>query len=141
MDYSEVSVDLTNEDGPEDSKLFSPQDDQEVVGLRMPDGMAAWEQGDDIYFITANEGDAREYETSDDVYLDEIRNKDLDPDYSTVPGRLKLITSEVYLESEEETTGQNILVLANEEDLGDDDPTNDFLIRQKAPQSPRRSLQ
>ena len=121
VDYSQVSVDLDDKDGG-----FDPKDGQDVVGLRMPDGMAAWEQGDDIFFITANEGDAREYETKDgDVYLDEIRNKDLQVEYNTVPGRLKLITSEVYLESEEATAGQNILVL-NDDNLADD-PTNDFI--------------
>ena len=72
VDYSQVSVDLDDKDVG-----FDPKDGQNVVGLRMPDGMAAWQQGDDIFFITANEGDAREYETNDsDVYLDEIRNKD-----------------------------------------------------------------
>ena len=90
MDYSQVSVDLNDEDGPLDSEndptsVFDPIAGQDVVGLRMADGIAAWEKGKNTYFITANEGDARDY----DDYADEERNEDLG--YSDVPDRLKLI--------------------------------------------------
>jgi len=89
----------------------------------MPDGMDAWENEDGgVFFITANEGDSREYETADDVFLDEIRNKDLDVEYEGVPGRLKLVSATVYPESEEETLGQNVLIL-NEGTTG---PLDDF---------------
>ena len=90
VDYSQVSVDLNDEDGPLDSEndptsVFDPIAGQDVVGLRMADGIAAWEKGKNTYFITANEGDARDY----DDYADEERNEDLG--YSDVPDRLKLI--------------------------------------------------
>ncbi len=129
VDYSQVSVDLTNQDIKDDVASedgFNPIEGQNVVGLRMADGMDAWEQEGGIYFITANEGDAREYDTKkgeeDDVLLDEIRNKDLNPGYDNVPGRLKLVSETVYFESEEATSGQNVLVL-NEDSLS---PLDDF---------------
>ena len=128
VDYSQVSVDLTNKDaddmvGPENG--FNPIEGQNVVGLRMADGMDAWQQGEDIFFITANEGDAREYDTNNgDVLLDEIRNKDLDTSYSNVPGRLKLVNPTVYLETDEGTSGQNVLIL--NEDENPTSPLDDF---------------
>ena len=128
VDYSQVSVDLTNKDAddvdaPENG--FNPIEGQNVVGLLMADGMDAWEQEGGVYFITANEGDAREYDTNDgDVLLDEIRNKDLDTSYSNVPGRLKLVNPTVYLESEEAISGQNVLVL--NEDGASTSPLDDF---------------
>ncbi len=129
VDYSQVSVDLTNQDIKDDVASedgFNPIEGQNVVGLRMADGMDAWEQEGGIYFITANEGDAREYDTKkgeeDDVLLDEIRNKDLNPGYDNVPGRLKLVSETVYFESEEATSGQSVLVL-NEDSLS---PLDDF---------------
>lgn len=128
VDYSQVSVDLTNKDAddveaPENG--FNPIEGQNAVGLRMADGMDAWEQDGGVYFITANEGDAREYDTNDgDVLLDEIRNKDLNTSYSNVPGRLKLVNPTVYLEKEEGTFGQNVLILNEDEDSAN--PLDDF---------------
>lgn len=135
VDYSQVSVDLTNKDAVDVDAPdgFNPIEGQNVVGLRMADGMDAWEQevGEEVgvYFITANEGDAREYDTKkgeeDDVLLDEIRNKDLNPGYDNVPGRLKLVSETVYFESEEVTSGQNVLVL-NEDGVSTISPIDDF---------------
>lgn len=105
VDYSQVSVDLDDSDS-----TFAPVTGQKVVGLRMADGIAAWEQGEDVYFITANEGDAREFGT----YNDERRDSGLG--YDSVPNRLNLIVN-----------GNNrsqALVLSNA--LGDTDPSNDF---------------
>lgn len=128
IDYSQVSVDLTNKDAddadaPENG--FNPIEGQNVVGLRMADGMDAWENDERVYFITANEGDAREYDTNDgDVLLDEIRNKDLDTSYRKAPGRLKLVNPTVYLEEDEATFGQNVLILNEDEDSTS--PLDDF---------------
>ncbi len=81
VDYSKVSVDLNTSDD-----TFDPEPDQNVVGLRQPDGMAAWEDGSRVYFATANEGDGREYGD----FEDERRNSGLG---YALPDRLKLIVN------------------------------------------------
>lgn len=121
VDYSQVSVDLDDQDGPviDDKKtgVFNPLTDQNVVGLRMSDGIAAWEQGSNVYFVTANEGDARDYSG----FLDERRDGSLNGGtYSTVPGRLKLLVNN----ASDTTLRNQALVLS--ENLADTDPTNDF---------------
>ena len=105
VNYNKVSVDLDDRDGG-----FNPIPGQGVIGLRMADGIAAWEQGDDVYFITANEGDAREYIG----YLDERRDSSLG--YADVPSRLKLIVNG--------NDPNEALVLSD--NLTDNDPSNDF---------------
>jgi hypothetical protein len=107
VDYSQVSVDLDDT-----GTSINPIAGQKVVGLRMADGIAAWEQGENVYFVTANEGDAREYAG----YLDERRDSNLG--YSDVPGRLKLIVNG--------NDPNAALVLSS--DLADTDPTNDFMF-------------
>ena len=65
VDYSNLLVDLSDVGG----KLIKPVLGQAYEGLRMPDGIAAFSKGGTDYFITANEGDAREYGTYvDDTY-------------------------------------------------------------------------
>ncbi len=91
VDYSRVSIDLDDKDNG-----FQPKSNQRVRGLRMPDGIVSWQQGKSSYFITANEGDSREYGDEENAskggyYLDEIRNGDLSTHFSSVPKRLKLI--------------------------------------------------
>lgn len=109
VDYSQVNVDLNDQDGG-----FNPLSGQDVMGLRMADGIAAWEQGSNVYFATANEGDAREYTG----YLDERRDSSLG--YSDVPGRLKLIVNN----ASDNTLRNQALVLSS--NLADSDPSNDF---------------
>jgi YVTN family beta-propeller protein len=120
VNYSEVSVDLTDQDQANGTALlngFNPLTDQKVVGLRMADGIAAWEQGEDVYFVTANEGDARDYTG----YLDERRDGSLsNGTYATVPNRLKLIVNN----ASDNSLRNQALVLSN--NLTDTDPTNDF---------------
>ena len=48
-----------------------------VKGLYMPDAIASATIGGKNYLFTANEGDAREYEDGDFLYVDEARVKDL----------------------------------------------------------------
>jgi YVTN family beta-propeller protein len=114
VDYSQVSVDLDDKDGG-----FNPLTGQNVVGLRMADGIGAWEQGRNVYFVTANEGDAREYGS----YVDEERNKKLG--FADVPSQLKLIVNG--------NDRSQALVLSD--NLADAEPTNDFVF-EPAPQSP-----
>ncbi len=120
VDYSQVSVDLTDQDqanGTAPLNGFNPLSGQNVTGLRMADGIAAWKQGSNVYFVTANEGDAREYTG----FLDERRDGSLNNGtYTTVPGRLKLIVNN----ASDNSLRNQALVLSN--NLADTDPTNDF---------------
>lgn len=54
-DYSKVAVDLVD-DGKYEAKTY-----ENLVGARMPDGIALYENGGKTYLVTANEGDAREW--------------------------------------------------------------------------------
>ena len=72
-------------------------------GLYMPDALTSYEIGGVTYLITANEGDAREYEDGAFSYVDEDRLRDLDLDSTTFPdgdlmqqaiGRIKIVTTE-----------------------------------------------
>lgn len=71
VDYKNQLVDLTDKDGG-----FKPLLGQAYEGLRMPDGIAAYSVKGKDYFVTANEGDGREYGTQGtaDYYTDEVRN-------------------------------------------------------------------
>ncbi len=64
VDYSTQLVDLSDKDGG-----FKPLLGQAYEGLRMADGIAAYTVKGKDYFITANEGDGREYGD----YTDEAR--------------------------------------------------------------------
>jgi len=111
VDYSKVAVDLN------DNLNFEPVTGQKVVGLRMADGIAAWEDDDNVYFATANEGDARDYTG----YLDERRDSSLSGGgYGTVPNRLKLIVKN----ASDNALRNEALVLSN--NLSDTNPSNDF---------------
>jgi hypothetical protein len=57
-----------------------------VRGMYMPDGMDAYEFGRRTYIVTANEGDARDY----DCYSEEIRIGDLDLDPTVFPNAAEL---------------------------------------------------
>jgi hypothetical protein len=80
--YATQFVDLDDRDGPDDEELFNPVFGQPVLGLRMPDGLDAFEAGGKAYFVTANEGDSRDYEDKGD-FIDENRVEDV-----TVPANL-----------------------------------------------------
>ncbi len=62
-DYGKTPVDLDKKDG-----RYSPALHENVLGIRMPDGIAAFTAGDETFLITANEGDSREWGD----YLNEI---------------------------------------------------------------------
>ena len=65
-DYSKVAVDLV-EDGTYEAKTYD-----NLVGARMPDGIALYENDGKTYLVTANEGDAREWGD----YKNEAKTKD-----------------------------------------------------------------
>ena len=70
VDFSKQAVDLSDKDGVAGVTAFLPKLGQQFLGLRMPDGISAFEVKDRTYYITANEGDAREYGS----YVDVTRN-------------------------------------------------------------------
>jgi hypothetical protein len=67
VDYSGQAVDLSDRDGSGSSAVFLPKLGQDFQGLRMPDGVSAFLVEGRRYYITANEGDAREYGAYEDV--------------------------------------------------------------------------
>ncbi|MFM7641348.1 MAG: choice-of-anchor I domain-containing protein [Cyanobium sp.] len=76
VDFSTQLVDISDQDGPSNGRAIKPVLGNNVMGLRMPDGIAAFTlvpqggfaRGKD-YFITANEGDGREWGS----FTDEVR--------------------------------------------------------------------
>ena len=55
-DYSTTPVDIDKKDETYDPKTY-----ESLMGIRMPDGIAAFEQDGKTYLLTANEGDSREW--------------------------------------------------------------------------------
>ena len=62
-DYGKTPIDLDKKDG-----TYSPALYENVLGIRMPDGITAFTAGGETFLITANEGDSREWED----YLNEV---------------------------------------------------------------------
>ncbi len=99
VDYSNLLVDLSDRDGPAAgsasySTLIKPLLGQAYEGLRMPDGIAAFSKGGTDYFITANEGDAREYGT----YVDDASRGD------GTSGRVRRLLDDAAVGSSNRTT-------------------------------------
>ena len=55
-DYSATPVDIDKKD-----EAYSPRTYESLMGIRMPDGIAAFTQNGKTYLLTANEGDSREW--------------------------------------------------------------------------------
>ncbi len=55
-DHSKAPVDIDKKDGK-----YAPKTYGSLLGIRMPDGIAAFEQNGKTYLLTANEGDSREW--------------------------------------------------------------------------------
>jgi len=72
VDRSVVGLDASNRDDDDNLETFD-----NVVGLNQPDTLATFAIHMDNYFITANEGDAREYDCIDDD--DRAADLTLDP--------------------------------------------------------------
>lgn len=93
-------LDASNQDDAINIRSWS------VGGLYMPDAIASFRSRGKTYLITANEGDAREYEDyGDDGYADIARIKDVDLDPAVFPdaatlqsnenlGRLNIVSTE-----------------------------------------------
>lgn len=65
-------LDASDEDGP-DGDIGVGIKNHPVHGFFMPDSIAAFTIGEETFLITANEGDAREYE----AFVEEVRYKDI----------------------------------------------------------------
>ena len=67
-DYSVTPVDIDKKDD-----AYAPKTYESLMGIRMPDGIAAFEANGKTYLVTANEGDAREWGDKDEDtdYLNE----------------------------------------------------------------------
>lgn len=67
-DHSATAIDLDKKDD-----AYDPQTYESLLGIRMPDGIAAFTVEGATYLVTANEGDAREWgdEDLDTFYLSE----------------------------------------------------------------------
>jgi hypothetical protein len=75
-DYSKIQIDLdVNPDAP--GGAYTPRNYANTYGLRMADGVAAYQAGGKTYILTANEGDSREWgeEDTDSFYLNEFEDK------------------------------------------------------------------
>lgn len=75
-DRGEVAFDPSDRDGGLGMRTYAS-----VYGTRQPDTIAAFKIGRDDYFVTANEGDAREWS----CLTDDVRAKDLDGNLSVFP--------------------------------------------------------
>ncbi|WP_234300768.1 phytase [Sphaerospermopsis aphanizomenoides] len=96
-----------------------------VFGMYLPDGISSFQVGDETYYITANEGDARIRPTDDgilpapndeegDIFNEEIRVKDVVLDPTAFPNAAEL--------QSDENIGR--LIITNT--LGDTDGDGDF---------------
>ena len=67
-DYSTTPVDIDKKD-----EAYAPATYESLMGIRMPDGIAAFEADGRTYLVTSNEGDAREWGDEDlgTAYLNE----------------------------------------------------------------------
>ena len=59
-DHSTTAIDLDKKDD-----AYDPQTYESLLGIRMPDGIAAFTVEGATYLVTANEGDAREWGDED----------------------------------------------------------------------------
>lgn len=74
-------MDASDRDGPGATALISITA-QPVLGMYQPDGIAAYRSGAGLYLVTANEGDARDY----DGFAEEARVSSLTLDPTAFPG-------------------------------------------------------
>ena len=67
-DYGKTPIDLDKKDD-----AYAPKTYEGLLGIRMPDAIAAYTVGGETYLVTANEGDAREWGDEDKgtFYLNE----------------------------------------------------------------------
>jgi len=82
-DYSleENAIDASNEDGEINIRAWD-----NVYGMYQPDGIATYEVEGEVYIVTANEGDSRDYDT----FSEEARVADVTLDEEAFPNAVEL---------------------------------------------------
>ncbi len=81
-DHSQAGngLDPSDRDGPANAPSILIQN-WPVMGLYQPDGIAVYQTGGNVFFVTANEGDARDYTG----FAEEVRVSSVDLDDATFP--------------------------------------------------------
>jgi DNA-binding beta-propeller fold protein YncE len=74
-DWSQSALDASDRDGAINIRAWP------VFGMYEPDGLAAYQSAGSTYLVTANEGDARDYDT----FAEEVRVRDLVLDPTAFP--------------------------------------------------------
>lgn len=94
QDYSMIAVDLDNNPGAANG-AYSPRNYKNTFGLRMPDGISAYEAGGKTYILTANEGDSRDWaEDEPGEYLNEAELKLMATDGTTTNKKVRMLTND-----------------------------------------------
>ncbi len=70
-DYSKVAIDINKKD-----ETYAPKTYDNLLGIRMPDGISLYEIGGETYLLTANEGDARAWPVETEADSNEIKAKE-----------------------------------------------------------------
>ena len=70
-DYSRVAIDINKKD-----ETYAPKTYDNLLGIRMPDGISLYEIGGETYLLTANEGDARAWPVETEADSNEIKDKE-----------------------------------------------------------------
>lgn len=68
-DYSEIAVDLDKSD-----ETYLPATYENIMGIRMPDGISVCTINGETYLLTANEGDSRAWPVSSEEFVNEIKS-------------------------------------------------------------------
>jgi 3',5'-cyclic AMP phosphodiesterase CpdA len=89
QDFSKIAVDLDNTSEESDEGTYSPKYYKNTYGLRMPDGIAAYQAGGKTYLLTANEGDSREWgkKSSPYYYINEREIEDFEATDGTLAAK------------------------------------------------------
>ena len=106
-DYSSVPVDIDKKDG-----AYQPRTYENLLGVRMPDGIAAFQADGRTYVAAANEGDAREW--GDYINEDE---RDFGDGAASPTGRI----------TKEDSGLDGKVVFLRSSDYDGLDPDNDYL--------------
>lgn len=74
LGYKDLSLEENAIDLLEDNE-YNPKTYENAVGAYMPDGISLYTLGENNYILTSNEGDAREWGTGDNEFVNEVKEK------------------------------------------------------------------
>jgi 2',3'-cyclic-nucleotide 2'-phosphodiesterase (5'-nucleotidase family) len=89
QDHARVAIDLDNS-ADNDGGAYSPRYYDDTFGLRMPDGIAAYQASGKTYIITANEGDSRDWPG----YLNEAEKRITATDGSETTKKVRFLSED-----------------------------------------------